>query len=433
VPPPRERVPIGERYSILMPGIGGTGVVTVNALLATAAWIDGLSVITLDQTGLAQKGGAVVSSIVLSDRPIEASAKIGYGNADLLLGFDLLGAGSADNLKRAHPSRTAAVVNTAEVPTGDAIRGGARLAGPGAVVDLINTYTRKDRNLFLDASRLAEGLFASHMAVNIFLLGAAWQGGLIPISETAIEEAIRLNKVDAERNVQAFLWGRKYYHDAQAVESLIAPPAAPADDRSLVERRTADLARYQNAAYAARYAAFVREVETRQPALAEAVARNLYKLMAYKDEYEVARLLTNPEREAQIRGMWEQVESIGYNIHPPLLRAMGLKRKMKLGGWFRTPLRMLASLRGLRGTPFDPFGYAAVRREERALIGWYEQLVRDCLDRTTLENLPLAQEIVALPAQIRGYENIKLASIRKVTAVAAEKVSALKQKLVQVC
>jgi indolepyruvate ferredoxin oxidoreductase len=433
VPPPRERVPIGERYSILMPGIGGTGVVTVNALLATAAWIDGLSVITLDQTGLAQKGGAVVSSIVLSDRPIEASAKIGYGNADLLLGFDLLGAGSADNLKRAHPSRTAAVVNTAEVPTGDAIRGGARLAGPGAVVDLINNYTRKDRNLFLDASRLAEGLFASHMAVNIFLLGAAWQGGLIPISETAIEEAIRLNKVDAERNVQAFLWGRKYYHDAQAVESLIAPPAAPADDRSLVERRTVDLARYQNAAYAARYAAFVREVETRQPALADAVARNLYKLMAYKDEYEVARLLTNPEREAQIRGMWEQVESIGYNIHPPLLRAMGLKRKMKLGGWFRTPLRMLASLRGLRGTPFDPFGYAAVRREERALIGWYEQLVRDCLDRTTLENLPLAQEIVALPAQIRGYEQIKLASIRKVKALAAEKVFALKQKLVQVC
>jgi len=432
-PPPRERVAIAERYSILMPGIGGTGVVTVNALLATAAWIDGLSVITLDQTGLAQKGGAVVSSIVLSQRPIEASAKIGYGNADLLLGFDLLGAGSADNLKRAHPSRTVAVVNTAEVPTGDSIRGGARLAGPGAVVDLINTYTRKDRNLFLDASRLAEGLFASHMAVNIFLLGAAWQGGLIPISETAIEEAIRLNKVAAERNVQAFLWGRKYYHDAQAVESLIAPPAAPADDRSLVERRTADLTRYQNAAYAARYTAFVREVETRQPALAEAVARNLYKLMSYKDEYEVARLLTNPEREAQIRGMWEQVESIGYNLHPPLLRAMGLKKKMKFGSWFRAPLRILASLKGLRGTPFDPFGYAAVRREERALIGWYEQLVRDCLDRATAENLPLAQEIVALPAQIRGYEQIKLASVGKVKALAAEKLSALKQKLVQVC
>ncbi len=428
VPPPRERVAIGERYSILMPGIGGTGVVTVNALLATAAWIDGLSVITLDQTGLAQKGGAVVSSVILSEHPIEASAKIGYGNADLLLGFDLLGAGSADNLKRAQPSRTVAVVNTAEVPTGDAIRGGLRLAGPGTVVDLINTYTRKDRNLFLDASRLAEGLFASHMAVNIFLLGAAWQGGLIPITETAIEEAIRLNKVDAERNVQAFLWGRKYYHDAQAVESLIAPPAPRADDRGLVERRTADLARYQDAAYAERYAAFVREVEARQPALAEAVARNLYKLMAYKDEYEVARLLTNPEREAQIRGMWEQVESIGYNLFPPLLRAMGLKKKLKLGGWFRGPLRMLASLKGLRGTPFDLFGYAKVRREERALIGWYEQLVRGCLDRATPENLALAQEIVALPALIRGYENIKLASVHKVKTLAAEKLGEMHKR-----
>jgi len=433
VPPPRERVEIGERYAILMPGIGGTGVVTVNALLATAAWIDGLSVITLDQTGLAQKGGAVVSSIVLSERPIEASAKIGYGNADLLLGFDLLGAGSADNLKRAHPSRTVAVVNTAEVPTGDAIRGGTRLAGPGAVVDLINAYTRKSRNLFLDASRLAEGLFASHMAVNIFLLGAAWQGGLIPISEAAIEEAIRLNKVDAERNVQAFLWGRRYYHDAQSVEALIAPPAPPAANRSLVERRIADLARYQDAAYAARYAVFCHEVAARQPALAEAVARNLYKLMAYKDEYEVARLLTDAEREGQIRGMWEQVDSIGYNIHPPLLRAMGLKKKLKLGGWFRGPLRALASLKGLRGTPFDPFGYAAVRREERALIGWYEQLVRECMDRATAENMALAQEIVALPGQIRGYENIKLASVRTVMALAAEKMSALRQGLAQVC
>jgi indolepyruvate ferredoxin oxidoreductase len=433
VPQPRERVAIGERYSILMPGIGGTGVVTVNALLATAAWIDGLSVITLDQTGLSQKGGAVVSSVILSQRPIEASAKIGYGNADLLLGFDLLGAGSADNLKRAHPSRTVAVVNTAEVPTGDAIRGGTRLAGPGAVVDLINAYTRKDRNLFLDASRLAEGLFASHMAVNIFLLGAAWQGGLVPISEAAIEEAIRLNKVDAERNVQAFVWGRKYYHDAQAVESLIAPPAAPADHRSIVERRTADLTRYQNAAYAARYGAFVGEVEARQPALTDAVARNLYKLMAYKDEYEVARLLADPEREAQIRGMWEQVESIGYNLYPPLLRAMGLKKKLKLGAWFRSPLRALASMKSLRGTPLDIFGYAAVRREERALIAWYEQLVRDCLDRAMPDNLSLAQEIVALPQQIRGYESIKLDNIRKVKALAAEKISALKQRLVQVC
>ena len=326
VPPPRQQVAIGERYSILMPGIGGTGVVTVNALLATAAWIEGLSAITLDQTGLSQKGGAVVSSVILSERPIEAAAKLGYGNADLLLGFDLLGAGSAENLKRTHPSRTVAVVNTAEVPTGDAIRGGLRLAGPGTVVDTINGVTRKDRNLFLDASRLAEGLFANHMAANILLLGAAYQGGLIPISAAAIEEAIRLNKVDAERNLRAFLWGRKYYEDAAAVEMLIAPAAVGADNRPLAERRAADLRLYQNQAYADHYAAFVREAASRSPELGEAVARNLYKLMAYKDEYEVARLLTDPRREAQMRGMWEEVESIGYNLHPPLLRALGMKK-----------------------------------------------------------------------------------------------------------
>jgi indolepyruvate ferredoxin oxidoreductase len=431
VPPPREVVEIGERYSILTPGIGGTGVVTVNALLATAAWIDGLSIITLDQTGLSQKGGAVVSSIILSKQPIEAAAKIGYGNADLLLGCDLLGAGSPENLKRTHPARTVAVVNTAEVPTGDAIRRGAQtttpLAGPAAVVDLINAHTRKDRNLFLDAARLAEGLFASHLAVNVFLLGAAWQGGLIPISEAAIVEAIRLNKVDAERNLQAFLWGRKYYYDAAAVEALLEPPSPDRAPVRTVEARTADLLHYQNRAYANRYAAFIQEVDARQPALSETVARNLYKLMAYKDEYEVARLLTERVREAQIRAMWEQVVSIGYNLHPPLLRALGLKKKLQLGGWFREPLRALARLKWLRGTWLDPFGYAAVRREERALIAWYEQLVRDCLERVTPETLPQAREILALPDQIRGYEEIKLASVRKVKALAAEKVSALKR------
>jgi indolepyruvate ferredoxin oxidoreductase len=169
----------------------------------------------------------------------------------------------------------------------------------------------------------------------------------------------------------------------------------------------------------------VREVEARQPLLADAVARNLYKLMAYKDEYEVARLLTKPEMEAQIRGMWEQAESIGYNLHPPLLRALGMKKKLKLGAWFGGPLRVLASLKGLRGTPFDVFGYAEVRREERALIGWYEGLVRECLDHATAENLALAQEILTLPDQIRGYEQIKMGNARRVRAMAAEKVAGL--------
>ena len=415
VPPPREKVLVGDGYSILAPGIGGTGVVTVNALIATAAWLDGLSVITLDQTGLSQKGGAVVSSVILSDKPIEAAAKIGYGNADLLLGFDLLGAANAENLRRAHPARTVAVVNTAETPTGDAVRALRPVSSGEPAVAAINAVTRPDRNVFVDASRLAETLFGSHLAANIFLLGVAYQAGLVPVSAGAMEEAVRLNNVEVERNLRAFLWGRRYIQDPAEVEALGGPPAKPDDAAApLVERRAAELERYQNGKYAESYRAFITEVERQRPLLADAVARNLYKLMAYKDEYEVARLLTKTAVEAEIRDIWEQPEGIHYHLHPPLLRALGWKKKLRLGPWFRVPLRMLAALKPLRGTPFDPFGYARVRREERALIDWYRDLVLQCLQ---LEDLQSALEVVDLPDQIRGYEQIKL---RKISGVRAE-------------
>ena len=423
VPPPREKAPIGDYYAILAPGIGGTGVVTINALLATAAWIDGLSAITLDQTGVAQKGGAVVSSIILSDRPIATASKIAYANADLLLGFDLLGAANAENLKRAHPSRTVAVVNTAEVPTGDRIRGLTQLAGPGFDIDVINSYTDRARNVFVDASRIAEGLFASHLAVNVFLLGVAYQGGHVPLSAESIEEAIRLNGTQADRNIAAFQWGRKYYHDAQSVEAILAPPAPKAAPLRTVEHRAQELREYQGAAYAEEYSRFVRRIAEREPALEEPVARNLYKLMAYKDEYEVARLLTKSTFESQLTEMWEQVDSIGYNLHPPLLRAFGWKRKLKLGQWFGGPLRLLAGLKFLRGTAFDPFGYAAVRREERELIAWYRGLIEQCLQTLTPGNLLLAIEIASLPDQIRGYEKIKSDNVVLVKSLAAEKLA----------
>lgn len=429
-PPPREIVPIGEGYGILSPGIGGTGVVTVNALLATAAWMEGVSTITLDQTGLAQKGGAVLSSIVLSQRPLESPAKIGYANADLILGFDLLGAASAETLKCAHPSRTVAVVNTAEIPTGETIRGKLPVLGAAAQADLIDSATRRGHNVWVDATRIAEGLFASHMAVNVFLLGVAWQGGLIPLKLESIEEAIRLNKVEVERNLAAFRWGRKYYHDAKSVEAILEPTSAPQPPASIVERRIAELARYQNRAYAAQYAAFVEEVAAREPALAEPVARYLYKLMAYKDEYEVARLLTKPEFEEQLEMVWEDVESIGFHLHPPLLRSFGLKKKIHFGQWFRLPLRGMASLKFLRGTPLDIFGYAEVRREERDLIRWYRDLVLRLLDRVTPANLSFAIEVASLPDAIRGYESIKIANIEKVKGLASEKLARLESETV---
>jgi indolepyruvate ferredoxin oxidoreductase len=175
----------------------------------------------------------------------------------------------------------------------------------------------------------------------------------------------------------------------------------------------------------------VDRVAAREPALAEPVARYLYKLMAYKDEYEVARLLTNPESDQQLRGMWEAAESFSYNLHPPLLRALGLKRKLKLGPWFRTPLKVLARLKTLRGTLFDPFGYAAIRRQERALVVWYRNLIEEILELAGPENLTLAIEIATLPDQIRGYENIKMQSVQEVKRLAEEKLALVKNPQVR--
>jgi len=406
---PSNPVQAGDGYRIVMPGIGGTGVLTINALLATASTLDGKQVLTLDQTGLAQKGGAVLSSIVISDQPINGSARVNAGNADLILGFDLLGVpGSC-----AHPSRTVAVVNTQLAPTHDSIRSLTVLQGPEQLIHQINQTTQRSRNIFVDASRLADCLFGSHLQVNIFLLGVAFQAGLIPLTEQSLQEAVRLNQVDVEKNLQAFLWGRKYYTDAAWVERQITPSVAKSKEID----RVRELTLYQDEAYARSYQDFVQMVEGRAPALKNTVARCLYKLMAYKDEYEVARLLTSPDREAAVKGMWEAPESVSYNLHPPLLRKFGVKRKLQLGPWFRWPLRMLSWLKVLRGTPLDIFGMTAHRREERSLAAWYRALVEEVIATQP----PNALEILELPELIRGYEGLKEESIRRVKGLAEEK------------
>jgi indolepyruvate ferredoxin oxidoreductase len=426
VPAPRSMVKPGDGYRIIGPGIGGTGVVTINALLATAAWIDGLHVATLDQTGTAQKGGAVVSHLLVSERPIEAPAKVNAGNADLILGFDLLGVMDPKNLGTANRDRTVAVINTDLAPTIDTIRNRSTFAGPAQSLELLNTVTNRGRNIFIDANRLAEGLFGSHMAVNLFMTGLAFQGGLIPISLEAIEQAVKLNGVDIERNLEAIAWGRKYYEDAAWVERFLQTAenkVQPTFDR------VRELEEYQNQAYAQSYVDFLDGI--REPALREIVAKYLYKLMAYKDEYEVARLLTKPEFEQRTLGMWESPEALSYHLHPPLLRQFGLHKKLKLGPWFRGPLLVLKNLKGLRGTPFDLFGMSSHRRQERALILWYRELIEQVAQNLSGDNLPqdnlsLALEIAALPDQIRGYEKIKEQNIEKVKQLAVEKLAAMK-------
>jgi len=420
VPHPRDAVKPGTGYRILMPGIGGTGVVTINALLATAAMIDGLHAATLDQTGLAQKGGAVMSHLVIAEQPIETAVRTNTGNADLILGFDLLGSANSETLKCATQAKTVAVVNTSHVPTGDEIRKRKVLAGPERLVELIDTQTTRGRNLYIDATRLAESLFGSHLAVNTFLMGAAFQAGLLPVSQASLEQAIRLNGVEVDRNLQVFLWGRKYYEDASAVEALAKTHTATATKPL---DRAAELRAYRNEAYAREYTAFVDSVRSKSPAVAEAVATNLFKLMAIKDEYEVARLLTKEDFEHDALHIWDKPLSLSYHLHPPLLSRFGYTRKLNLGPWFRTPLRILAGLRFLRGTPLDIFGMTAHRRLERSLIPWYRTLVEDALSRLTPANETLAVEIASLPDQIRGYEGIKEASIARVRKAAEEKLS----------
>jgi indolepyruvate ferredoxin oxidoreductase len=415
---PARIVSAGDGYRVLCPGIGGTGVVTISALLATAATIDGLHVITLDQTGLAQKGGAVVSHLTFSDRPIQAPVRINTANADLVLGFDLVTLTHPDNFKCLDSEKTAAVLNTTLTPTGETIRKRRVLSDLEQRLACIEAATARGRNIYADATRIAERLFGTHMLANMFLLGAAWQSGALPIRRESLESAIRLNAVDVDRNLQAFLWGRKYYVDAAAVESLVAPQETVPTSLDSIAVRVAELTQYQNAAYARRYSEVIDRAKSQAPELVDTIARNLYKLMAYKDEYEVARLLTAGSFRARIQSEWEAPAKVRYLLHPPLLRRLGLKQKLALPAW---PLKILARLKFIRGTAFDIFGYTAHRRRERSLIDWYLRLIDDAL---ASPGSP-ARDLLNAPDSIRGYESIKdrsiAAALQQVASIASGK------------
>ena len=430
LPEPERRARAGDGYRILMPGVGGTGVVTVNALLATAALLDGLHAITLDQTGIAQKGGSVVGHITLSEQRIEASQRIPPRSADLLLAFDLVGAADPKNLWFCSPDRTAAVVNSKEILTGEAIRQGLTVLAPhGLHEEAVRRATSGTRRVFVNATAFAERLFGGHIFSNLFLLGVAYQGGLLPVSADSLQRAVRLNGIAVRRNLEVFAWGRLFALDPAALERLAGPPRArePLSLESLVEDRLRDLAEYQDADYADAYRAVVdraAEAESRvrpgSDKLARAVAWNLHKLMAYKDEYEVARLLVSPEFDRQVAASFEHPRRISYHLHPPLLRRLGIRKKLKLGPWARPLLRLLARGKVLRGRLVDPFGWLASRREERALVGWYVDLVDSQLAGLTAGNLDLAAEILSAPREIRGYEGVKRRSAARAKEAVAK-------------
>jgi len=442
LPEPVLRVP--RRAAIVMTGIGGTGVVTVNQILATAALLDGRHVTGLDQTGLSQKGGPVVSHLKLLDAPEPVSPQVTAGEADCYLGFDLLVASAPANLERARPDRTIAVVSTSLVPTGAMVASpDARFPDPGGLRAAIERVTRKDENVYLDALGLAEALFQDHMAANLIVLGAAYQAGAVPVSAAAIEEAIALNGVAVAMNTAAFRAGRLAVVDPAWARTVRAPrlgaveataPLTPAtralvdavgatgELRRLLEIRVPELAAYQDLAYARQYVEFVARVAAAERAavpgetrLSEAVARALFTLMAYKDEYEVARLHLRSGLAARLA---QQGARVHYHLHPPLLRALGLRRKLRLGRWVELGFRVLVALRRLRGTPLDPFGRTAVRRVERALPGEYRALVEKALVGLSPETYERAVRLAALPDLIRGYEEIKLRAVERFRAEA---------------
>jgi indolepyruvate ferredoxin oxidoreductase len=447
---PAHKVSCGDGYAMYMVGIGGTGVVTVNTLLGTAGMLEGKHVRAFDQTGLSQKGGPVVSSLRLADRPLLTSNKVGAGEADLYLGFDILVASQPVHLEKASPDRTRAVISTSQIATGEMVRNkNLRFPAVSGLRQTLERCTDREANVYVDAEALAEQLFGDYMASNLIVVGAAYQAGAIPLEAASIEETIRLNGVAVEMNLQAFRWGRLSVQDGAAVERQLRQRQAPGEAdqtprrdleahrpevmaarallaasgfagevRRLVEIRLPELILYQSAAYARQYVEFIRKVvaveHSRVPGrtqLSEAVARYLFKLMAYKDEYEVARLLLREECFERLRAEFGADAQASFNLHPPLLRALGLKRKLRLGMWFVPVLKGLRALRYLRSTPLNIFGYARVRRLERRLVGEYRQLIEALLVNLDAVNYPIAVQIAELPDLIRGYEDIKLAAV----------------------
>jgi indolepyruvate ferredoxin oxidoreductase len=427
---PQPAVPTTENpFGILVTGIGGTGVVTVGQILAMAAHVEGKGCSVLDMSGLAQKGGPVLSHVRLADHPEHIhSTRVGTGAADLVIGCDVIVTGSRDALSRMGEGRTHAAVNTTGAPTAAFVRN-PNWQYPGAAAEQdIRNACGDDRVDFVDAGKVATALMGDAIATNMFMLGYAWQKGWVPLSEAAVLKAIELNAVSVEFNKQAFIWGRHAAHDWAAVERLakqndtaaqvIEFKRAPSLDE-IIARRVAFLTDYQNAAYAEQYRSFVEQVRTAEsrlvePAkplrLTEAVARYCFKLMAYKDEYEVARLYADTGFQQRIAGMFEGDYKIKFHLAPPLLAkrdAKGHLIKREFGPWMMSAFGVLAKLKFLRGTALDVFGHTAERKAERALIHQYRETISALLPRLTADNLSKAVAIAGIPEDIRGFGHIK--------------------------
>ncbi|MEH6610420.1 MAG: indolepyruvate ferredoxin oxidoreductase family protein [Halioglobus sp.] len=412
-------------WNTVVTGVGGTGVLTITALVAMAAHIEGKGCATMNQTGLAQKFGAVVSHVRVSRQQEDILAvRIPAGEADLLLGCDLVVTTSYEALAKAAQGRTHAVVNQAEVPTSAFILDPDAKFPTAAMKDKICTEVGIDGTHFIDSTRIATGLLGDAIAGNLFLLGFAWQRGLVPVSARALEQAIELNAVAVDFNKQAFLWGRRWADQPEKViqvlgrenESKAKTTLEPTVDELLADRRDR-LIKYQNVAYADRYSEVLTHVRSADSnpdndnRLTLAVGRNLYKLMAIKDEYEVARLYTDGEFQRKLEQQFEGDFTLKFNLAPPLLSKRdpqtGHLKKREFGSWMLPSFALLARFRSLRGSVVDIFSYSEERRQERQDVVAYVQLVDELIANLDKGNYPHAVTLAELPAGLRGFGHVK--------------------------
>ncbi|MCB2048513.1 MAG: indolepyruvate ferredoxin oxidoreductase family protein [Novosphingobium sp.] len=428
---PRPAIPSPEKgIDLLVTGIGGGGVVTVGAVLAMAAHIDGIGASVLDMSGFAQRNGSVMSHVRFAASPPDGAhcLRIPVASADVVIGCDPIVAAGPDVLSMLRPDTGRAVLNRFVAPTS------AFALDPEFRVDFTMLEKRLARRVgekgvySLDASGVASALLGNAIGANMMLVGQAWQHGLIPLSLESIEQALALNGAGVQMNRQAFALGRMAAARPERLTRLMEQAAPPRQDEpqtleTLVESRSHHLATYQNEALALRYRTLVERVAATERTiapgrtdLARAVARSYARVLAYKDEYEVARLLTSPDLAGQLDEAFEtQGRKVQLNLAPPLLSrrdpATGRLRKRRYGAWLLGPLRMLARLKGLRGTAFDLFGHHPHRRRERALIGEFEELVEHILGRLGAANHAAAVDLASIHATIRGYDVVKDASI----------------------
>jgi indolepyruvate ferredoxin oxidoreductase len=426
-PLPEPSLPLAETpWGIVVAGVGGTGVITIGQLLGMAAHLEGKGIVTQDAAGLAQKGGATWSHIQIANRADAIlTTKVGTAEADLVIGCDPIVAANKSTLAVMREGRTFVAMNTHGSPTAAFVTN-PDWQFPAANCDAAVLNAAGAANVgMLDADAVAVQLVGDSLYTNPLLLGYAWQKGRVPIGLAAMLRAIELNNVQVDNNKLAFEWGRRAAHDLAAVQALLKPAASGSSViefvrkggnlDEMIAKRVEFLTAYQNAAYAAGYKTFVEKVRTTEALLGskkltESVARYLFKLMAYKDEYEVARLHSDPVFLAQVAAQFEGDYTLNYHLAPPLIakkNAAGEMQKSKFGPWMLTGFKWLAKLKGLRGTAFDPFGRTEERRSERALIGEYRAAIDEVLASLSAGNLTLAKEIACIPEEIRGYGHVK--------------------------